>query len=219
MKKTIIFLVALRLLSVAAVTSAAALAAEALHTVTDEANVGKSGRAWMVRPPGSGDGSMRQLDAVSPAIVGDGKEDQGWGYMLAFQPEAAFVEASRQTDVKLTLTVASAKAIGGGPHAPVKLYLLSARKAPGKFSQFGAYNVAEHKAVHEQTIEGDAAGKTFTFDVGPMLTGAGGIEAGKVIYFLLACDPHTDADGAGEHLEFVSEGSGQPTLSIQSPTP
>jgi len=163
-------------LCAACLMAPSALASQTLRPVADKENVGKSGRAWMVRAPGSGDGSMRQLDAVSPAAVGDGKGDQGWGYLMCFGVTDAFAAQTLAADAVVTLTLKTAQALGGGSHAPVKLYLLSAKQEPGAFSQFGAYNVAPDKAAHETTIPGDAADQTLTLDLTAMLKKAGGVE-------------------------------------------
>jgi len=199
-------------LCAACLMAPSALASQTLRPVADKENVGKSGRAWMVRAPGSGDGSMRQLDAVSPAAVGDGKGDQGWGYLMCFGVTDAFAAQTLAADAVVTLTLKTGQALGGGSHAPVKLYLLSAKQEPGAFSQFGAYNVAPDKAAHETTIPGDAADQTLTLDLTAMLKKAGGVEPGKLVYLLLAPDPITDKNGKGQHLEVVSEGDDQPAL-------
>jgi len=199
-------------LCVACLLAPASLAAETLRPVENEKDGGKSGRAWMVNPPGSGDGSIQQLDAVSPAIVGDGQGDQGWGYLLCFRVSDGFAAQAADDHAPVTLTLKTGQALGGGSHAPIKLYLLSAREKPREFSQFGAYNVAPDKAAHEDTIAGDAADQSVTFDVTKLIKDAEGVEAGTLVYFLLAPDPHTDKNGAGQHLEIISEGADRPAL-------
>ncbi|MEM1210807.1 MAG: hypothetical protein AAGI68_00775 [Planctomycetota bacterium] len=203
--------------ALAVLTSAPALAllggsahAEVTLRPVSNPEVGKSGRAWMVRPPASGDGGMQQLDDVSPAIVGDGQGDQGWGYLMGFVIDEKFATTAASNTSSVTLTVHTA-GLALGAHAPIHLQLLDAAQPARKFNQFAAYNVARHLARHEETIPPDAQNQAFTFDVTNMLKGAG-VEPGKVAYFLLACDPHTNQDGRGGHLEFVASGSQSPTL-------
>jgi hypothetical protein len=180
--------------------------AETLRPVEDR-DLGQSGRAWMVNPAGGGDGSLQQVDDVSPAIVGDGAQDQGWGYLLAFEANAALAQAG-----KVVLKVNTGKAIGPGAHADIKLYLLDASLEPQPYSAFRAYNTAVEPAVHEDVIGPTAGNQSFSFDVSDMLSDAGGVESGQIVYFLLACDPIAQADGQGGHLEFISRGEDRPAL-------
>lgn len=191
-----------------------AASAQTLRPV-DEKKVAQAGRAWLAKPPGSGDGALQQVDDVSPAIVGDGKQDQGWGYLIPFVPDEAFINALKQEGAIVELSVNTGKVIGPGAHADIRLSLLASALPPDRFSAFRAYNTARKAPMHDQAIGPRAAEESVSFDVTAMIGQADDLQAGRVVYFLLACDPIAKADGKGGHLEFVSDGEDRPRLSVQ----
>ena len=188
------------------------------NDTTDQRTV-QSGRAWLVGKPGAGDGSVRQIDAVSPCIVGDGKENQGFGYLMGFVVDETFVKAAAQDGAKVTLTVRTGKAVNGGAHAPVKLILLDPQRDVRKWSAFGAYNKTSAPRTVEGELKPDADDTSVTFDLTKAITDAGGIEPGKAVYLVLLTDPLTNSDDKGQHLEIHSDGEHQPALKAAVPAP
>lgn len=207
-------LVMLALVMVLGLPSGAAEAQVTLRPVT-QPGVCKSGRAWMVNPPGSGDGSMQQIDDVSPAIVGDGQGDQGWGYLMAFPLDEKFIRAAASRRAQITLSMNTGR-VALGAHSDIKLHLLSRSEAPAQFSAFRAYNMAPDFKTLDETLPPDETDATHKLDLTELIGDPQTLKPGTVLYLLLACDPITDKDGGGEHLEIYSRGDEAPELTAGS---